>query len=585
MKKITFTMILSILLVAMMLVGCSPAAAPSEEPAEGESDYGQDTPQYEPAIEEDVEEVGEEPGVYATSAPEAEEFSPLQDGIASEKDTPEDSELFASEDSSDDTSFFDDEGFQMPDPWEYPNNNEEFGEFTESEFLSPFDAPLSTFSIDVDTASYSNIRRYLENGEFVPKDAVRIEECINYFSYDYDLSGRGPIATDVVIGECPWNENRYLARVVVEADKLDRGETPPSNIVFLLDVSGSMSDDDKLPLVKAALTMLTENLSSQDRVSIVVYAGSSGVVLEAAKGSDTYRIERALTRLDAGGSTAGGEGIDLAYALAEHYFIENGNNRIILCTDGDFNVGPYSVTELERLIAQKRKSGVYLSVLGFGEGNTKDTTMETLADNGNGNYAYIDSLMEAKKVLVNEMTSTLYAVAKDVKIQVEFNPAAVASYRLVGYDNRRLRPEDFNDDKKDAGEMGAGHTVTVFYELILVGSKDIDDLVFQNNSSSRVNPAQDWMYVKTRYKLPDENTSRLMTLLAGEDDFTSNPDDDFLFASAVAELALILKDSQYKGEASFRSLIERARSSRGYDADGYRSQFLQLAELAYEMYK
>lgn len=576
MKKITITTILSISLVAMMLIGCSPAAAPQDAAEE---------PAYESVSEEPAYDTAES---IMEEAPSATGISPLQDGIVSEKEAPEEESLSAeaAEDTADAFFFEGDEGFQMPDPWEYPNNNEEFGEFVESEFLSPYDAPLSTFSIDVDTASYSNIRRYLQNGEFVPKNAVRIEECINYFNYDYNLSGAGPIGTGVTIADCPWNENRYLARVVVQADELDLRDAPPSNIVFLLDVSGSMSDKDKLPLVKAALTMLTGNLSERDKVSIVVYAGASGVVLEGVKGSDSYRIERALTKLKAGGSTAGGAGIDLAYALAEHYYIEGGNNRIILCTDGDFNVGPYSVPALEQLIASKRQSGVFLSVLGFGEGNLKDTTMETLADKGNGNYAYIDSLMEAKKVLVNEMTSTLYAVAKDVKIQVEFNPAAIASYRLVGYDNRRLRPEDFNDDKKDAGEMGAGHTVTVFYELILVGSKDIDDLVFQsNNTQSSISAAADWMYVKTRYKLPDENTSRLMTMLAGEDDYTSYPDSDFRFASAVAEFALIIKDSQYKGEASFASLINRARDSRGYDFDGYRSQFLQLAELAYEMYR
>jgi len=583
MKKLTITMIISILLVAMLLVGCAPkAASPSEQAAEDSANLASD--EYAGSVVEDVvDSVDDEMAREEVS--ESDGLSPLQDGIATSKEEPE-NESFLTDDEADDSLFFNDDEFEMPEPWEYPNNNEEYGDYIESAFLSPFDAPLSTFSIDVDTASYSNMRRYLENGEYMPKDAVRIEEFVNYFSYDYDLDGSGPIGVGVTISDCPWNEDRYLARVVVQADELDLREAPDSNIVFLLDVSGSMSDADKLPLVKAALTMLTENLSDNDRVSIVVYAGSSGLVLDGARGSDTKRIERALTKLKAGGSTAGGAGIDLAYAVAEHYFIEGGNNRIILCSDGDFNVGPQSLSELEQLIERKREGGVFLSVLGFGEGNIKDTTMETLADKGNGNYSYIDSLMEAKKVLVNEMTSTLYTVAKDVKIQVEFNPAAVASYRLVGYDNRRLNPEDFNDDKKDAGEMGAGHTVTVFYEIILVGSKDIDDLVFQsNNNQSDISPASDWMYVKTRYKLPDEDHSRLITLMAGEHDYTSYPDNDFLFASAVAEFALILKDSQYKGEASFSSLIERARDSRGYDADGYRSQFLQLAELAYEMYR
>jgi Ca-activated chloride channel family protein len=356
--------------------------------------------------------------------------------------------------------------------------------------------------------------------------------------------------------------------------------------VFLIDVSGSMGDADKLPLVKSALIMLSDSLREDDKISIVVYAGASGVVLKGSSGSDTRTIEKALNSLKSGGSTAGGAGIELAYDIAEHYFIENGNNRVILCTDGDFNVGPSSLSELENLIEQKRRSGVFLSVLGFGEGNLKDTTMETLADKGNGNYAYIDSLMEAKKVLVNELMSTLYTVAKDVKIQVEFNPAAVEAYRLIGYDNRRLNAQDFNDDKKDAGEMGAGHTVTVFYEISLLGSGGIDNLIFQDNdTSSSAKPASDWMYVKTRYKLPDENESRLMTKMAGEYDFTAYPDDDFRFASAVAEFALILKNSQYKGDANFSSLIDRARDSRGDDNDGYRSQFLQLADLAHAMYR
>jgi len=560
MKKITITMIVSILMVAIMMVGCAPKSM--EETA--------------------ADEAAQDSGLV-----------PLTEGIASEKNEPEEESYSVSEreevaQEASEGLFFDgnDSEYEMPPQDEYPVNNEEYGEYTESQFLSPFDFPLSTFSIDVDTASYSNIRRYLENGEYVPTDAVRVEEFINYFSYDYDLYSTGPIGVGVTISDCPWNEGRYLARIAVQADELDLSEVPDSNIVFLLDVSGSMNAANKLPLVKAALTMLTENLTERDKVSIVVYAGASGLILEGVRGSDTMRIERALAKLEAGGSTAGGEGIDLAYALAEYYYIKGGNNRVILCTDGDFNVGPSSVRELEKLIERKRESGVFLSVLGFGEGNIKDTTMETLADKGNGNYAYIDSLMEAKKVLVNEMTSTLYTVAKDVKIQVEFNPSAVASYRLVGYDNRRLNPEDFNDDKKDAGEMGAGHTVTAFYEIILVGSADIDELVFQNSDSqSDANPASDWMYVKTRYKLPNENNSRLMTLMAGKEDYTGNPDDNYLFASAVAEFALILKDSEFKGQASFLNLIERARDSRGYDAQGYRAGFVQLAELAYQMYR
>ena len=575
MKKLAILMFCLALLAATIFAGCASQAPWDEQTGDTAADA---------TTADDVAE---------DSADDSGDISPLDGEAAYAKDEPEDNpndsgHYYEEQESntSDEDLYFGDDNNDYTYPSNTPGNNEEYGEYTENPFLSPYEAPLSTFSIDVDTASYSNIRRYLENGELVPTDAVRVEECINYFDYDYDINEIGPIGTGVTISDCPWNDGTYLARVAVRADELDLSETPDSNIVFLIDVSGSMNDADKLPLVKSALTMLSGSLREDDRISIVVYAGASGVVLDGCSGDNTRKIERALASLSAGGSTAGGAGIDLAYDLAEYYFIKNGNNRVILCTDGDFNVGPSSQSELEELIANKRRSGVFLSVLGFGEGNIKDTTMETLADKGNGNYAYIDSLMEAKKVLVNELTSTLYTVAKDVKIQVEFNPAAIEAYRLVGYDNRRLNAQDFNDDRKDAGEMGAGHTVTVFYEIALKGSGAIDDLVFQDNDNSdSTPPASDWMYVKTRYKLPDENESRLMTLMAGEYDFTSYPDDDFKFASAVAEFALILKNSQYKSDASFSSLIERARSSRGEDNDGYRSQFLQLAELAYAMYK
>lgn len=578
MKKLTILMFCLVLLIATFFAGC----------ASKDAEWDQST--GDTAADATTDDVAED---TADASDDSADISPLDGEAAYAKDEPEDNPSDSGhyyeeqeENTSDEGLYFGDDNNDYNYPSNTPGNNEEYGEYTENPFLSPYEAPLSTFSIDVDTASYSNIRRYLENGELVPTDAVRVEECINYFDYDYDINEIGPIGTGVTISDCPWNDGTYLARVAVRADELDLSETPDSNIVFLIDVSGSMNDADKLPLVKSALTMLSGSLREDDRISIVVYAGASGVVLDGCSGDNTRKIERALASLSAGGSTAGGAGIDLAYDLAEYYFIKNGNNRVILCTDGDFNVGPSTQSELEDLIASKRRSGVFLSVLGFGEGNIKDTTMETLADKGNGNYAYIDSLMEAKKVLVNELTSTLYTVAKDVKIQVEFNPAAIEAYRLVGYDNRRLNAQDFNDDRKDAGEMGAGHTVTVFYEIALKGSGAIDDLVFQDNDNSdNAEPASDWMYVKTRYKLPDENESRLMTLMAGEYDFTSYPDDDFRFASAVAEFALILKNSQYKGDASFSSLIERARSSRGEDNDGYRSQFLQLAELAYAMYK
>ena len=477
-----------------------------------------------------------------------------------------------------------------------PNDDfgaEEYGSFEENKYFSPLDQPLSTFSIDVDTASYSQIRRYLNEGSLPPTDAVRIEECINYFSYNYVApSGPEPVNVGVTISDCPWNDGRYLARITLKAAELNLSEAPSTNLVFLLDVSGSMDDPDKLPLVKSAMSMLAGNLSDKDRVSIVVYAGASGVVLDGCSGSDNAVIDAALERLSAGGSTAGGEGIALAYAIAEKNFIQGGNNRVILCTDGDFNVGPSSTNELESLIENKRSSGIYLSVLGFGTGNTKDNKMETLADKGNGNYAYIDSLMEAKKVLVNEIISTLFTVAKDVKVQVEFNPDAIKEYRLIGYDNRVMAAEDFNNDKKDAGEMGAGHCVTAFYELIPVNSNDsgqsVDTLVFQDNSEplqTASAKAGDWLYVKFRYKQPDSDKSQLMTTMAGIKNYTAKPDNDFVFASAVAEFALALKNSDYQGSANLRDVIERAQASRGTDEDGYRAQFIQMAELAYTFFR
>ena len=477
-----------------------------------------------------------------------------------------------------------------------PNNDfgaEEYGSFEENKYFSPLDQPLSTFSIDVDTASYSQIRRYLNEGSLPPTDAVRIEECINYFSYNYVApSGPEPVNVGVTISDCPWNDGRYLARITLKAAELNLSEAPSTNLVFLLDVSGSMDDPEKLPLVKSAMSMLAGNLSDKDRVSIVVYAGASGVVLDGCSGSDNAVIDAALERLSAGGSTAGGEGIALAYAIAEKNFIQGGNNRVILCTDGDFNVGPSSTNELESLIENKRSSGIYLSVLGFGTGNTKDNKMETLADKGNGNYAYIDSLMEAKKVLVNEISSTLFTVAKDVKVQVEFNPDAIKEYRLIGYDNRVMAAEDFNNDKKDAGEMGAGHCVTAFYELIPVNSNDsgqsVDALVFQDNSEplqTASAKAGDWLYVKFRYKQPDSDKSQLMTTMAGIKNYTAKPDNDFVFASAVAEFALVLKNSDYQGSANLQDVIERAQASRGTDEDGYRAQFIQMAELAYTFFR
>jgi Ca-activated chloride channel family protein len=369
-------------------------------------------------------------------------------------------------------------------PQPYDTSSEEYGGYIENGFKSPDNEPLSTFSIDVDTASYSNIRRYIEDGMLPPADAVRLEECVNYFPYSYEAPKNGdPVGIGVTISRCPWDSGRCLARISLKARELDPSRAPVSNLVFLLDVSGSMDSPDKLPLVKHAISMLTEQLRGSDRVSIVVYAGTTGVVLEGGSGENKAAILSAVDSLSPGGTTAGAAGLELAYDIAERYYLEGGNNRVILCTDGDFNVGLSSPEELETLISEKIKTGVFLSVMGFGTGNVKDNRMETLADKGNGNYAYIDSESEAEKVFAKELLSTLFAVAKDVKVQVEFNPKAVKEYRLIGYDNRMLNAEDFNNDNKDAGEMGAGGCVTAFYEIISVNSPEnsnnIDDLVFQ----------------------------------------------------------------------------------------------------------
>ena len=548
-KRRLLALLLSVVLLIAVLAGCAAAPAGSSTQTSAQA-------------------------ASATEAPVAMEpeysFAPAEEASPGAED-------FAFCDNYDDSYY---------QPHQYDPSSEEYGSYQENDFVSPTKAPFSTFSIDVDTASYSQIRRYLGDGELPPADAVRVEECVNYFPYDYaGPDGKDPVSANVTISDCPWNEGRALARVVVKAKDLGFADKPASNLVFLIDVSGSMSDPDKLPLVKSALSLLASDLRSQDRVSIVVYAGASGCVLDGCSGSDSRQVNAALNHLSSGGSTAGGAGIELAYAVAEKNFISGGNNRVILCTDGDFNVGPSSTDELENLIEKKRDTGVYLSVMGFGTGNTKDNKMETLADKGNGNYAYIDTLMEAQKVLVNEAASTLFTVAKDVKLQIEFNPKAVSEYRLIGYDNRILNSEDFNNDRKDAGEVGAGHCITAFYELVLVGSGtgSVDKPVFADNSESAVEPADDWMYVKLRYKQPDSNESQLITQMAGKANYTMTPDNDFLFASAVTEFSLLLKESAYAGKANYDSLISRATAARGADPDGYRAQFLQLAALARQL--
>ena len=462
-------------------------------------------------------------------------------------------------------------------------NTEEYDSIREIGFKSVVNEPLSTFSVDVDTASYSNLRRMIEQGyglEDIPAGAVRIEEMLNYFSYDYNLpTGEEPFGVTTVMGDCPWNENAILLQIGLKTEAIDFSEAPDSNLVFLLDVSGSMNSEDKLPLLQKSFRMLAEELTEKDRVSIVTYASSNKVVLEGVSGDNKQTIVDALESLEAYGSTNGGNGIQTAYALAEEYFIEGGNNRVILATDGDLNVGVTSESELEKLITQKKESGVFLSVLGFGTGNIKDNKMETLADKGNGNYAYIDSLGEAKKVLVEEMGATLVTVAKDVKLQVEFNPAYVQGYRLLGYENRRLEAEDFNDDSKDAGEIGAGHTVTALYEIVPVGSgQEIPqtELKYQDNDSAGVENGE-WLNLSIRYKAPDSEESRLAAYPVTEESYMEKPSEDFYFAAAVAEFGLLVRDSKYKGEASFENVKELLQQV-DTDADDYKDEFVYLVK-------
>ena len=463
------------------------------------------------------------------------------------------------------------------------HNTEEYDAIEENIFHNSKDKPLSTFSIDVDAASYSNMRRFLNMGSMPPKDAVRIEEMINYFHYDYDgPTDNKPFAIHTSKTKAPWNDKHLLVKVGIQGKKLDMDELPASNVVFLLDVSGSMSDPNKLPLLKSSIKMLVNELRPQDKISIVVYAGAAGLVLEPTDGSDKKKILEAIEELNAGGSTAGGEGIRLAYKVAQEQFVKGGNNRVILATDGDFNVGVSSNGEMQRLIEEKRESGVFLTVLGFGMGNYKDSKMETLADKGNGNYAYIDNIMEAKKVLVTEFGGTLFTIAKDVKIQVEFNPNAVQAYRLIGYENRKLNDEDFNDDKKDAGELGSGHTVTALYEVIPVGVKsqfvkDIDPLKYQEASTT--GNADELLTVKFRYKEPDGSKSKLITQTIANDD-RMDQDNNLNWAATVASFGMLLRDSEFKGSLTFDQVLASAKKNKGDDEYGYRTEFIQLVDMA-----
>jgi Ca-activated chloride channel family protein len=465
-------------------------------------------------------------------------------------------------------------------------NTEEYDHFQDNIFKTPASAPLSTFSIDVDAASYSNLRRFLlQYGQKPPKDAVRIEEMVNYFTYNYEQpKGEHPFSIITEVAAAPWNENHKLVHIGLQGIKPDYESMQPSNLVFLVDVSGSMSDPNKLPLLISSFKLMVNELRPDDRVAIVVYAGAAGLVLPSTPAKDKQTIISALERLTAGGSTAGGAGIALAYKVAQENFLEGGNNRVILATDGDFNIGTSSTSELVRMIEEKRKSGIYLTIAGFGMGNYKDGRMEQISNAGNGNYFYIDNLSEAKKVFVTELRATLFTIAKDVKIQVEFNPDIVAAYRLIGYENRILNSEDFNDDKKDAGELGAGHTVTALYEIIPVGVesefiKDVDPLKYQNNNSPVTTSGKELLTVKFRYKKPDEDVSRLIVkTLRDEERSWEKASEDFRWSASVAGFGMLMRDSEFKGKSSYGQVLTIANGAKGVDTEGYRAEFIQMVK-------
>jgi Ca-activated chloride channel family protein len=468
-------------------------------------------------------------------------------------------------------------------------NREGYDHITENKFLKVSDNPLSTFSIDVDAASYSNVRRFLNQGQLPPAGAVRIEEMVNYFHYEYPQpTGNDPFSINTEISDAPWNKEHKLVLIGLQGKKIPTENLPASNLVFLIDVSGSMSGPERIGLVKASMKMLVDQLRDQDKVAMVVYAGAAGMVLPPTSGANKTKIKEAIDNLEAGGSTAGGAGIKLAYKTANEYFIKGGNNRVILCTDGDFNVGESSDDAMERLIENERKSGVFLTVLGYGMGNYQDAKMQKLADKGNGNHAYIDGITEAKKVLVNEFGGTLFTIAKDVKLQIEFNPAKVQGYRLIGYENRMLAKEDFNDDKKDAGELGSGHTVTALYEVIPAGVnsdflKTVDSLKYQKNIAplSKSSQTDEILTVKFRYKAPDGDVSKLIEHPVKDKQISiAKTSDNFRFAASVAQFGMLLRNSEFKSNASYSDVLTLARKAKGNDEEGYRSEFIRLAESA-----
>jgi len=468
-------------------------------------------------------------------------------------------------------------------------NRESYDSLKDNDFKDPRHQALSTFSVDVDTASYSNVRRILSRGQLPPAGAVRIEELINYFPYQLEAPARDeahPFRVTTELATSPWNKKNKLMKVSIKGYEVSREQQPDTNLVFLIDVSGSMRGAKKLGLVKQSLELLINKMRDQDRVAFVVYAGASGLVLPSTTANNKATLLHALTQLKSGGSTNGGAGIELAYDVAQKNFIKGGNNRVILCSDGDFNVGVSDRSSLVKLIEAKAKQGVFLTILGFGQGNYQDAQMEELSNKGNGNYAYIDDLKEAKKVLVEQAGGTLLTIAKDVKVQVEFNPSQVAAYRLIGYANRVMAAEDFNNDKKDAGEIGAGHSVTALYEIVPAGIKvaatSVDALKYQKKvESEEADYAGELCTVKFRYKQPDGDKSTLISVPVDiEAKNFASATVDFRFASAVAGFGMLLRDSEYKGELTYAQLIELIEESKGLDSGGYRKEFQGLVEQA-----
>ncbi|AEV98407.1 hypothetical protein A4D02_22355 [Niastella koreensis] len=544
-------------LLLWIFIACNERGAQSGKSADTESKADMSVVRPEPAEDELVP-----PPPAATTAPQAPAtIESPQPRIADDKD-------------------------EVEKPAEF--NTEDYDHIVENKFLTARQNPLSTFSIDVDEAAYSNVRRYINNGSMPPAGAVRIEEMINYFDYSYPQPQSDvPFSVNTELSECPWSPQHRLVHIGLQGQEIQVQNLPNANIVFLIDVSGSMDEPNKLPLVKSSIKLLTDQLRPDDKVAIVVYAGNAGLVLPATSGSNKTAIKEAIDQLEAGGSTAGGAGIQLAYKVARENFIKGGNNRIILATDGDFNVGASSDDELVSMIEKERQSGIFLSVLGYGMGNYKDNKMQQLADKGNGNHSYIDNINEARKVLVTEFGSTLFTIAKDVKIQIEFNPAKVQAYRLIGYENRVMAAEDFNNDKKDAGELGSGHTVTALYEVIPVGVKSefigkVDDLKYQPvKTMTAVAGGDEIMTIKLRYKKPDGDVSKLIVHPVMDAHLAlDKTSDNFRFSAAVASFGMLLRNSEFKQNASYQQVIDLAKGAKGEDENGYRQEFIGLVKAA-----